>query len=589
MKKTGFLLSIAVFLIFSAPISWAQDAGNASSLEQEIEQLKETIADLEKRLEAQENSAKSEDDADLDAEEIEDIQARIDELEERADEAEMQQALDRVRFSGDYRFEAHGIWADVPAHFDGMALQNLVVKTMFSMPFLGRPPMSVDEINSTVSSNYAEYLQFSNNLTFEQLKQGMGSIPPEMQQQLFGMLMPSTYVPAYKANNDILYTNRLRLNFDADVAENVSFSGRLSMYKVFGDSTGVQVFNGQPNTFNIDGTTTGVPNSDQIRVDRAYFTWKEIGGSKFYLSIGRRPSTGGPPMNYRHDEPRAGTPSGALIDFQFDGITFGYNPTENMAWRLCYGLGYESGFGNGSLIRMPQDRLKDVHLLGANIDLWNSDDTLVQATYAHAFDVTDGFNGLIVLPVNPLTGDSVPAPVVMRYTPSANLGSINLLGMNFTRRQGSVDLYVSGNYSGTRPNDVTTPFGGLMSDPFETPVDRDGAMVLAGIRFNFPNNEATKLGFEYNHGTQYWFNFSQAADDIIAPKTNTRGNVYEVFLTHRIHRNFIVKADYIHYDYNYSGSGWHIGAPKPLDSNPILGFPTYDKAQKASVSIIARF
>ena len=161
--------------------------------------------------------------------------------------------------------------------------------------------MSVDEINNTVSSNYADYLQFSNNLTFDQLKQGMGSIPPEMQQQLFGMLMPSTYVPAYKANNDILYTNRLRLKFDADVAENITFSGRLSMYKVFGDSTGVQVFNGQPNSFNIDGTTVGVPNSDQIRVERAYFSWNKIGGSDFYLSIGRRPSSGGPPMHYRHD------------------------------------------------------------------------------------------------------------------------------------------------------------------------------------------------------------------------------------------------------------------------------------------------
>ena len=93
-----------------------------------------------------------------------------------------------------------------------------------------------------------------------------------------------------------------------------------------------------------------------------------------------------------------------------------------MIWRLCWGMGYESGFGNGNLVKTPQDRLKDTHFLGANLDLWNTDDTLVQATYAHAFNVADGFDGLIVLPVNPLTGDPVTAPVVMRYTPSANLG-----------------------------------------------------------------------------------------------------------------------------------------------------------------------
>jgi hypothetical protein len=361
------------------------------------------------------------------------------------------------------------------------------------------------------------------------------------------------------------------------------------MYKVFGDSTGVQVFNGQPNSFNIDGTTTGVPNSDQLRVDRAYFSWNNIGGSKLYLSIGRRPSTYGPPMNFRHDEPRGGTPSGSLIDYQFDGITVGYNFNDNMARRLCYGLGYESGFGNGNLLKMPQDRLKDVHLIGANLDLWNSETTLIQTTYAHAFNVTDGFNGLMVLPANPLTGEPVGAPVIMRYTPSANLGSINLLGGNITRRQGPVDIYGSLNYSGTRPENKTSPFGGLMSDPFETPVNQDGYMVLAGIRINFPNNERTKLGFEYNHGSKYWFNFAQAEDDIIAPKTNTRGNVYEAYLTHRISDHFIFKADYIHYDYDYSGSGWHVGAPKKLDSNPILGFPAYGQAKKLAVSLIARF
>jgi hypothetical protein len=460
---------------------------------------------------------------------------------------------------------------------------------MFAMPILGRPPASVAEINNTVASHYSDYQFFTNNLTFNTLKQGVASIPASMQQQLFGMLMPSTFIPAYKDNNDALFTNRLRLNIDATVSDNVSFTGRLSMYKVFGDSTGVQVFNGQPTSLNSDGTTSGVPNSDQLRVERAYFSWNNIGGSKLYLSIGRRPSTGGPPMNYRQDELRGGTPSGALIDYQFDGITVGYKLTENMVWRLCWGLGYESGFGNGNLTKLPQDRLKDSHFLGANLDLWNSETTLLQATYAHAFNVTDGFDGLTVLTVNPLTGDPVNAPVVMRYTPSANLGGIHLFGMNVSHRVNSFDLYASGNLSATRPNGTTTPFGGLMSDPFETPVNRTGYMALAGLRYSFPNDERTKLGFEYNYGSQYWFNFAQASDDIIAPKTNTRGNVVETYLTHRINNRFIFKADFIKYLYDYSGSGWHVGAPKLLSSQPTLGFPTYSGVTMFSVGLTTRF
>ena len=80
-----------------------------------------------------------------------------------------------------------------------------------------------------------------------------------------------------------------------------------------------------------------------------------------------------------------------------------------------------------------------------------------------------------------------------------------------------------------------------------------------------------------------------AEDDIIAPKTSTRGDVIEAYLTHRIHPQFIVKLDYINYEYEYSGSGWQVGAPKKLDENPILGLPTYQDAGKLSLGITARF
>ena len=142
----------------------------------------------------------------------------------------------------------------------------------------------------------------------------MAMFPPEMQQQLMMMLLPDAYRPGYDYSNDIFYTNRLRLNFKADVAPNISFSGRLSMYKAWGDSTGVQTFNGQPTSMNVDGTTAQVPNSDIVRVDRAYFTWKNLFDSPLYLSIGRRPSTGGPPLQLREGTLREGTPLGLAVE-----------------------------------------------------------------------------------------------------------------------------------------------------------------------------------------------------------------------------------------------------------------------------------
>jgi uncharacterized protein DUF3373 len=604
-------LLIATFslLVLAGSTLWAQGAGQPAApagednaqLRHEVEQLKKTLADMEQRLNKQEQATQDKaaqpavpadsKKADSSSTTTAELQTEVKELNERVNAAERKGLADRLSWSGDYRYQIHNITGTVPAHFDGMALQNLVVKTLFyGQTNGGALPANVAAINNNVAAHFSEYQQFTSNLTFTDLKASLGQFPPALQQQLFGMLMPATFVPRYNADNNVLQTNRLRLRFDSQVADNVTVSARLTMYKVFGDSTNVQVFNGQPNSLNIDGTTARVPTGDMIRVERAFFSWNNIGGSKLYLSIGRRPSTEGPPLNFRQDEPRGGTPSGSLIDYQFDGITVGYHINDKISLRACYGQGYESGFGNGDLLKTPGDRLKDVHFFGGNFDLYSTDKTFIQSTIARAWNVTDGFNGLTVLPVNPLTGDAVQAPVVMRFTPSANLGAINLYGLNLQRTFSQFDLFLSGNWVSLRPNGQTTPFGGLLSDPFENPTNHEGQMLYAGIRYSVPKNDGrTKFGFEFNHGTRNWFNFAQAEDDIVAPKTNVRGEAYEVYSTHRINDHFIFKADYTRYNYAWSGSGWHMGAPKRLDSTPLLGFPTYDVANVFTMGLTARF
>jgi hypothetical protein len=419
-------------------------------------------------------------------------------------------------------------------------------------------------------------------------------------QQVLGFMqqVPGVKVNGYGANANELATNRLRLNIDAHPSENVDVSARLSMYKVFGDSTGVQVFNGQPTSVNIDGTTTRVPSGDFLRVERAYFTWKNILNLKgnLYLSIGRRPSTDGPPLNYRLDEPRGGTPSATLINFQFDGVTMGYHLGEKTTLRACYGLGFDSGFGNGQTLQLPADRVKGVQFLGSNIDAYATDKTLVQITIARAWNVTDGFNGLTVLPNNPLTGDSINAPVVLRFTPSANVGNINLYGIVVQHTVGPFDLYASANWDSLRSNGASTPFGGLGFNPFDNlnnpngNRNHEGHMVYAGFRYSVPKDHGrTKIGFEFNQGSKYWFNFAQAEDDILAPKTSARGEVYESYITHRITNHFIVKGDYQRFHYTYSGSGFDVGAPVRLSSSPVLGFPTYDEGNLVTAGLQARF
>jgi len=418
--------------------------------------------------------------------------------------------------------------------------------------------------------------------------QNMAANNPAMMEQMMQAFAQDSQREGFKTDNSILYTTRLRLNMAAKVADNVDFSGRLSMYKPWGASTQTGVFNGQANTLNSDVNWNGVGGDATVKVDRAYFTWKKMGGAPLYLSLGRRPSTDGPPMHFRNDEMRAGTPMGTIIDMQFDGATFGWNVSDKSTIRACYGLGYESQYGNGSLNK--ETALKDAHFFGFNIDGYNTEEMQIQATIARAFDITDGFNGMIIMPNDPVTGQPMPGPIVTRFSPSANLGDFDVASILLARRDGPIDWFVTGSYSKSHPDEgVTGPFGGLLSGPYDNPESQTGSMVYVGARFNF-NEEKTKVGLEYNKGSEYWFNFAPAQDDIISPKTSTRGTVIEGYVTHRIARRFVVKMAYINYDYDYTGSGWHVGAPSELGDTPaIQGFPTYSKAGKISLGFSARF
>jgi hypothetical protein len=534
--------------MFLAPVALAQDAAT----QEEIDKLKEEINDLEKRV--MKNEIKT--------------------------------AKDRINFTGDFRFEANSISASYDDYFDGMMLQRMLVDTLFYFGATGMPPQSPEDVQNLIAQNYAQYLYYlDNTVTFDWLKEVMGSFPPEMQEMLMQQLLPYTFNEGYDYKNSLAYTNRLRLRMDAKVSKNVDFAGQLAMYKVWGDSTGVQTFNGFPTSINIDGTTASVPNSDIVRVERAYFNWRS---DKFYLSIGRRPSTGGVPLNFRNDEPRGGSPLGTLVNFQFDGATLGWKISDTSTFRLCYGVGFESGWGNAQELQRPADRLKDASFLGVNWDIWNTEDLFVQTTVMRAFDVTDGFGGLVVLPVDPVTGQDVPAPVVLRYSPSANLGDISWASVVAVIHPGAFDIFGSLSYMESDPNNVTSPFGGLFSDPFETPEKQDGYSYYVGARFNLPNDK-TKIGLEYNYGSEYWFNMAVAEDSFYAPKTSVRGNVWEIYLTHRITNKFILKLDYMKYTFNQSGSGWHMGAPKDLGSTPILGFPSPSDADRFLLGLQARF
>ncbi len=523
-----------------------------------------TVADLEKQLD--------------------ELKAEIAELSERTDATEMHTATDNISWYGDLRVKA-----------DSVHYKNV---TNVERPFNGTP----------ITAPFFGAGGFMDPLL------GWNTNPD-------GTLKRETK----DLRNAILYTTRLRLGMKAEVWDNVGFSGRLNMYKNWGDSTGVKVFDSW-SSYTMDGTNSGNTTGDFLRVERAYFDWKNIGGTNAYLSIGRRPSTYGPSTQYRENELRGGTPTGHLVNFNFDGITVGYHLAEltgieGMTARFCYGQGYESEFGNGELFN--QISVKDTHLGGFNIDALNDGTNFLQLTLFRAQDVTDGFKGVMAVPTDFLPPDFQAAMfpgfnMITRVQPSTNIGSINLIGLGFSREEeNGIKWFASAGMTQTDPNGKAGLFGGLLSDAEMNPVFDDngtadptddtivgmmptgksmddskesGYSAYVGVQIPAPMG---KFGLEYNYGSQYWMPFTQAQDDIVGSKLATRGHVGEAYYIVDVNPNMFIKIAGLYYDYEYTGSGAPVGEPKKVD-DVIAGkeysmLPVVDKAYDANISLTVKF
>ncbi|RLB75418.1 MAG: DUF3373 domain-containing protein, partial [Deltaproteobacteria bacterium] len=180
---------------------------------------------------------------------IADIMEELDDLSDRLEGPERHTATDRISFTGDFRNTVDSL------HYKDVAYNPGIKVKLPPMP-PGTPGFPNGFPGGVVTMPFA----------------------PEPRE--------------YDIDNDAMFTTRLRLTMKADVASNMNFVGRLNMYKNWGDSTSTKVLDSW-DAFSMDGASSGKTSGDYVRVDRAFFNWKDIGGSEFYLSIGRRPSTYG--------------------------------------------------------------------------------------------------------------------------------------------------------------------------------------------------------------------------------------------------------------------------------------------------------
>lgn len=537
------------------------------ALKEQLNQLTEMMQKVEKKLAEMEDKNA-------------DKESEIAEMDERLNEAELHTSTDKLSLGVELRSRGDSI------HYQDMISAPDALMGMFFTDYNAGNPN----------------LGGLNNATKAQI-QGM----------MAGLASNPLNVPEKNdIDNDAIFTSRFRINMKAKINPQLSFAGRLAAYKVWGDSSGVQNYQGGMNDVTLDGTTSSLPNDDSIHLERAYFNYKNaVGSVPLNFSLGRRPSTEGPPMEYGEYSLEGGSPMAHIINWQFDGasLNFGLEEATNVpgaAFKLCYGVGFESDFGNSTSMKSGE-QLKDVHLFGFIANLFDNDTTSAVLNYAHAFDITDGFTGQTVMPfsatLNPdgtYTFEQNTGGYISRTEPSTNLGDWDALTMlvrtNLTEKfDKDIDLFLSFGWSHTSPKQTSAqPFYNLMGQGLLNSngelESRDGYSLYTGAIFPMPFS--ARWGFEYNWGSEYWFNFTGAEDSLVDSKLAVRGHVFESYYIQPIFSDtFFVKLGARYYDYDYTGSGNPLGAPVKISEATSMDalFPVVDTAWNAYLSATLRF
>ena len=558
MVKKFSMLALAGLI--ALPSMAAASAGKApSDLTHRIDELSRQLDELKAQL-AQQSEALTE------------VGGQVEDMDEMlADKSEKWDLAARIQLYGDFRASLVGMSSSTAKQYSVWD-----VAQGFNMALASPPPTGF----GFPGPYPVEFVQ--------RAVQGFKQFTPQQRAGMFAM-MGYTPIDSYDVDNDTLMTNRFRLNLKVQATENMGFKGRLAMYKTWGMESNPAAPNGSPftlNSFNWDGNSTRQPFDNILRVDRAFFNWTNIGGQPIWLSIGRRPTTDGPPAHIRlGTDERMASPI-FFMDYAFDGATLGYA----YQWkggeygtgkvRFCYGRGFEDG--------LSTNQLNDMDFAGFNWDVLKKGHRLLNIQVFEAFNLINTPDGIDY--PNPLELAGITAG--NGILDKAQLGNIYHSSFVYMDKTGNLNWFLAGGWSRTNPSGYDEAGNSLLTSWWDPLEDQDGYSVYAGIRYDL-NDIGLKLGLEYNWGSEYWISMSPAHDDLYSSKIATRGQVGEVYLIYDLptgealskYAKTFMRLGYQYYKFDYSYSGSWLGAPIDVDelaNDPLNAqfYPALDDLQQ---------
>lgn len=371
----------------------------------------------------------------------------------------------------------------------------------------------------------------------------------------------------YSQNN--VWSNRLRLNMKSKITDKMKFTGRLTMYKNWADSGQAYIYD------SMDSMQARRPSNSGLFVERAYVDWTvENSQLPLILTIGRQPSSDGPSHQFKDNTVRKSTYSALSFDGAADGITATLplnklTSIDGMALRVGYGKGYQKDTGTAYVGN--SNVISDSNVYGLFLDSGlGLEGSLFQISAVKADNVAS-----MVTNNNKNIGDIALYTAMLEFT---NIADTNLdLFAHYAVSQSSPNGQYSLMDTTNNPGPANPPLGLLTSNPGDT-VQKNGSAYWLGARYTLPFNSINnpRVGLEYNHGSQNWFSFTQGSNDL-TNKLATRGSATEVYYIQPINRYAHLRLGATMIDYDYTGSGYQIGAPLSMENATTMNPQALDK------------
>ncbi|MDM8525739.1 DUF3373 family protein [Desulfococcaceae bacterium HSG8] len=345
---------------------------------------------------------------------------------------------------------------------------------------------------------------------------------------------------------DELWSGRLRLNLRSEITDNLIFQGRLTYYKLWGDT------NYEGLTGSTDFYHPGTPDQEgDLHVERAYIDYF-IPGTPFSVTLGRMPTGNGPPYGLKNNTTRKATWPMLCHDGELDGIMTNLLIDKRTGLKNAFfRLGYYKFSQNYQQYQGVEKDPTRVAIAAFETMVPGIRDSIFWVSYDRAFDM-----------------GAFDHPAAASYpSDSGYMDKLNLhIQFNNIKNSG-FSCFASYAYERIRPRPEGTifppevtgmPFDyevGLLGDNLTDSLGkpRNGRAWYMGMNYRLPFKtlKYPRLGFEYNHGSEHWISAPVSGGDEFLNKLTVNGDAYELYYIQPINEKHMfcrIGAVWLDYD-----------------------------------------